>query len=75
MPGWERIEDVPDSELPPLLPVPPAQDAGKPAEPPDASVSGGGKSYAADAGSPDTTLLSILNVLNRIEQMLHQMTS
>ena len=77
MPKWDRIEDVPESELPPLTPVPePVSPQAVPHMPESPSAKVGGSPMGDhSSGRTDTTLLSILNTLTRIEQMLHQMNS
>ncbi len=72
---WKDIEDVPVSELPPLADLPKeevravASEASPPSQPQSSAASPGGVSQS------DTTLLSILNTLTRIEQMLYQMAN
>lgn len=77
---FERIEDVPEDQLPPLIPMPESSlRADSDSRMPNANVPYQQQAANAPANlngfDQSTTLVSILNSLTRIEQMLSQMVN
>ncbi len=77
MPKWDKIEDVPPHELPPLAELP-AEPSRQPSVPEAAEAERRGRDRSAsepELSRQDPQIMTIINTLTRIEALLRQMAS